>query len=83
MVIIISADEIKKTLPNYSPDKAEEFHHQSAKQADKQFSQALKDNQEEVAILMNGGTASGKSEFLATQLSKLPNIIFDATQSTP
>ena len=37
MADIISADEIKKQLPNYSPDKAEDFHHESAHQADKLF----------------------------------------------
>lgn len=82
MAIIISADEIKKTLPGYSPDKAEEVHHVSATMADKQFSKELKNNSEKFVILMNGGTASGKTEFLVTQLDQLPSIIFDATQST-
>jgi hypothetical protein len=39
---IIISDEIKKQLPNYSPDKAEAFHNESAKHADKQFTTALK-----------------------------------------
>lgn len=29
MPIIISADEIKKELPDYSPEKAESFHRES------------------------------------------------------
>ena len=82
MPIIISADEIKKQMPNYSPDKAESFHHESAKQADKLFTDALKKNLSPEVILLNGGTASGKTEFLSTQLSNKPGIIFDATLST-
>ncbi len=82
MAIIISADEIKKELPNYSPDKAEEFHHDSAKQADKLFAKALKDDSYKEVILLSGGTASGKSEFLVTQLNKKDCIIMDATLST-
>lgn len=82
MAKIISADEIKKQLPNYSPDKAESFHRESAKQADKQFAKLLKDNQYKKVILLSGGAASGKTEFLSTQLSRKRCIIFDATLST-
>ena len=82
MPIIISADEIKKQLPNYSPDKAESFHRESAKQADRLFTKALKDNPHKEVILLNGGTASGKTEFLSTQLSHKKCIVFDATLST-
>jgi len=82
MATIVSADEIKKTLPNYSPNRAEEFHHESARQADKQFSRELKISKEQFVILMNGGTASGKTEFLVTHLADEQCVIFDATQST-
>lgn len=79
---IISADEIKKELPNYSPDKAELFHRESTRQADKLFAKVLRINTNKEVILLNGGTASGKSEFLATQLYNKNCIIFDATLST-
>src|SRR3989344_2959601 len=82
MPIIISADEIKKGLPNYSPDKAEEFHHESAKKADKLFAEALKRSFYKEVLLLSGGTASGKTEFLATQLGNKECIIMDATLST-
>lgn len=82
MAIIISADEIKKQLPNYSPAQAEVFHRESAKLADKQFSQELKRSKYKTVILLNGGSASGKSEFLSTQLRKKKSIVFDATLST-
>lgn len=82
MSIIIAADEIKKELPNYSPDKAEEFHRESARQADKLFAKALKDASYKEVILLSGGTASGKTEFLATQLNNKDCIIMDATLST-
>ena len=77
MSLIISADEIKKQLPNYSPAKAEFFHHESAKRADKLFSHALKDSSFNKVILLSGGTASGKTEFLSTQLIDKDWIIFD------
>lgn len=82
MAIIISADEIKKNFPNYSPNKAEEFHHESAKMADKLFAQTLKNPLLKEVILLCGGTASGKTEFLATQLISRDCIIMDATLST-
>ncbi|OGK18996.1 hypothetical protein A3D80_03585 [Candidatus Roizmanbacteria bacterium RIFCSPHIGHO2_02_FULL_40_13b] len=82
MAIVISADEIKKDLPNYSPNKAEEFHHESATKADKLFTKALKESSHTKVILLNGGTASGKTEFLSTHLLQEDCIIFDATQST-
>ncbi len=82
MALIISADEIKKTLPDYTPDKSELFHHQSAALADKQFEEAVKTNSFQNVILLCGGTASGKTEFLATHLNKKRCIILDATLST-
>src|SRR3990167_212368 len=82
MAIVISADEIKKDLPNYSPNKAEEFHHESATKADKLFTKALKEKSHSEVILLNGGTASGKTEFLDTQLRYRDYIILDATLST-
>lgn len=83
MSTIISADEIKKQIPNYSPEKAEEFHRESARQADKIFSEELKITKYKPVILLNGGTASGKSEFLSTQLKDKKGIILDATLATP
>jgi hypothetical protein len=82
MSIIIAADEIKKELPNYSPDKAESFHRESARQADKLFTKALKEPSYKKVILLSGGTASGKTEFLATHLIDQDCIIMDATLST-
>ena len=82
MAIIISADEIKKAFPDYSPAKAEEFHRESAKKADKLFAKALKDDSYKEVILLSGGTASGKTEFLVTQLNNRDCIIMDATLST-
>lgn len=82
MALIISADEIKKKLPDYSPEKAELFHHESARLADKNFEISLKNNPLNEVILLCGGAASGKTEFLATQLNRKRCIILDATLST-
>ena len=82
MPVVISADEIKKLLPHYSPDKAESFHRESTRQADRLFAKALKNNHYKEVILLNGGTASGKTEFLSTQLNRKKCVIFDATMST-
>ncbi len=82
MALIISADEIKKKLRNYSPKKAELFHHESARIADQQFEIALQNSTFKEVILLCGGSASGKTEFLATQLYHKRCIILDATLST-
>ena len=82
MTTIISADEIKKQLPNYSPAQAEAFHRESARQADKLFSEELKKTKYKTVILPNGGTASGKSEFLSGRLKNKRCIILDATMAT-
>jgi len=82
MAIIISSDKIKKTFSDYSPDKAEDFHRKSAKLADKEFTKILKTSNLNKVILMNGGSASGKTEFVLTHLSDEPAIIFDTTLST-
>ncbi len=39
---IVSADEIKKQLSDYTPDKAGVFHTESAKLADKLFYEEIK-----------------------------------------
>lgn len=82
MSVIISSDDIKTSLPGYSPDKAEKFHHESASKADKLFSKVLRESRYKDVTLMSGGTASGKTEFLTTHLVKTDTIIFDATLST-
>ncbi len=82
MSVVVSADEIKKELAGYSPDKSEEFHHESAQKADKQFDKALKDVVYKEVVLLNGGTASGKTEFLSTQLESKNYLILDATLSS-
>jgi len=81
-VMIISSDEIKKQLKGYHPKKAEVYHRQSARLADKKFEQALKEYQNSQVILMNGGSASGKTEFVRSYLDDFKSIVFDGTLST-
>lgn len=81
--MIISADEIKKSFPEYSPERVEELHAKSAKQADKEFDTSLKVSLFKTVALMSGGTASGKTEFLVTHLEKEPFIVLDGTLPTP
>ena len=82
MPTIISADEIKTDLPNYNPSKAELFHGTSAKIADKQFQRTIKEDQSDKVILLSGGSASGKTEFMVTQLKDETCIILDTTLPT-
>ncbi|HUY53137.1 MAG TPA: hypothetical protein VMV24_01000 [Candidatus Dormibacteraeota bacterium] len=82
MSYIISADELKKGLPGYSPEKSEAFHHDSARLADKQFTQAMKKRPESLVILMSGGTASGKSEYVSAYLANREAIVLDGTLPT-
>lgn len=80
--LIISADELKKTIKGYTPKLAEKFHSQSAHLADSQFKQVLVDSKYKKVVLMSGGTASGKTEFMLTQLVTKALIIVDTTLPT-
>ena len=75
MAIIISADEIKKKLKGYAPKLAEKFHDRSARIADREFEKAVETVPCKEVILVCGGTASGKSEFLATELINEKSIL--------
>lgn len=78
--IIISADEIKKQLPGYNPARSDLVHRQSTKIADKKFLQALKENTAyKKVILLSGGSASGKTEYIHTFLTDTKAIILDGT----
>ena len=82
MARIISADEIKKTLPGYNPAESESFHSESAKRADRQLEEALKSRPEKTVILTVGGAASGKTEYISTYLKQSETIVFDGTMPT-
>ena len=77
--IVISSDEIKKTFRGYNPQKAEKFHHISAILADKEFKKQLKITLKNKVILMCGGSASGKTEFVSEYLNDFDGIVFDGT----
>lgn len=79
---IISIDESKKQISGYAPHKAEEFHKESAKLANKSFDSALKSSSDGEVILMCGGSASGKTEFLSVYLDNFQGIVFDSTLPT-
>lgn len=79
MAFIISAGDIKKTLHDYDPSKSESVHHQSAKLADEAFNTALKERIEPKVILLAGGAASGKTEYISAYLYNEDAVIFDAT----
>lgn len=76
---VISADELKKKIPGYIPADAERFHEQSAHMADQLFSDLLKFSKHQKVILLSGGSASGKTEFMATHLANKRAIIVDTT----
>ena len=80
--IIISADEIKKTLPGYAPERSGDFHRESARLADKEYAKALLDSSETQVILLSGGAASGKTEYLSAYLADTRAIILDGTLPT-
>jgi hypothetical protein len=81
---IISIDEIKKALPGYSPDRSDDFHRESAKKADKLFDLELRKIKNQKVVLMCGGSASGKTEFIDTFfiVENFDGIVFDSTLST-
>jgi len=81
---IISIDEIKKCLPGYSPQKADDFHVESAKIANKLFDQELRKIKNKKIVLMCGSSASGKSEFIEKFFiaEDFEGIVFDSTLSS-
>ncbi|MBI3074658.1 MAG: hypothetical protein HYY92_00360 [Parcubacteria group bacterium] len=79
---IISADEIKKTLPGYTPERSGDFHRESARLADKEYEKALHTSSEKQVILLSGGAASGKTEYLSAYLAETSAIILDGTLPT-
>ncbi|OQB06369.1 MAG: hypothetical protein BWY19_00364 [bacterium ADurb.Bin212] len=80
--VIISIDEIKETIDGYNPKMAGKFHLESAKKADKIFQDVVKNSQIENVILLAGGSASGKTEYIHTYLEEDKAIIFDSTLPT-
>ncbi len=80
--LLVSADDIKRELPGYSPDRAEEFHLESAKLADKRFDDYLKSSSLNEVVLMSGGPASGKTEFVTEYLMDQDFLIFDGILPT-
>jgi hypothetical protein len=76
---IISADEIKETLPGYNPARSDEFHRQSTRLADEQYAKMVKSPDYKKVILLSGGSASGKTEYMSAYLNDRDAIIFDGT----
>ncbi len=79
---IVSIDEYKEKINGYTPNKAYEFHTMSAKMADIDFSKIIKNHKYKKVILLSGGSASGKTEYLYTYLTDENAIIYDGTLST-
>lgn len=77
--MIIEVDEYKKLIPNYDPERSEDFHSESAKLADKDFTKQLKSKKYREVVFMAGGTASGKSEFAQTYLTDFNMLVYDGT----
>ena len=77
--MIIEVDEYKNKILGYSPEKSEDFHTESAKLADRDFVDSLKSRKYKRIIFMAGGTASGKSEFAHSYLTKKDQLVYDGT----
>ncbi len=80
--ILISADEIKKEIPGYIPERSGEFHEESVKMADRRFDECLKTTDYKKIILMSGGPASGKTEFVSEYLMDKDYLIYDGILPT-
>jgi len=78
---IISSDDIKEGLPDYDPSRAEVFHEESTRLADKAYEDALRNRSEDTVVIMSGGSASGKSEYVSAYLSSKQVIVYDGTSS--
>jgi hypothetical protein len=77
--MIIEVDEYKKKVAGYDATKSEEFHLESAKLADSDFTQSLKSQKYKRIIFMAGGTASGKTEFASSYFIHKDQLVYDGT----
>lgn len=80
--ILISADDLKKTIPGYNPKKSHLVHVESAHMADAQYGEAIKTSAYDQVVLLSGGAASGKTEFMSEYLLDKPVIVVDGTLPT-
>jgi hypothetical protein len=83
--IIIDSDSCKTEILGYDPARAEDFHRESAKMADQKYEQMIKNPGIKQVVMLCGGSASGKSEFVDAYLVDEYNedtIILDSTLST-
>ena len=80
--LIIEVDAFKPKVPGYNPKRSWSCHGQSAMLADAAFKQALKNPLYKKVVLMCGGSASGKSEFVSSNLVNKGIIVYDGTLSS-
>jgi len=80
--LIIEVDAFKPKVPGYNPKRSWSCHGQSAMLADAAFKQALKNSLYKKVVLMCGGSASGKSEFVSSNLVNKGIIVYDGTLSS-
>jgi hypothetical protein len=81
--IIIDMDSYKEKIEGYEPDHAQKVQTESAKLANKEFEKCLKLESIKEIILICGGSASGKTEFIDWHLKTIDNtLIFDSTLSS-
>jgi polynucleotide 5'-kinase involved in rRNA processing len=76
---IINPDDCKEKIEGYDPARAEDFHRESAKMADKEYEKTLKNSDCKEVIFLCGGSASGKTEFVDSYLKNFDAIILDST----
>lgn len=82
MALLISADDLKKTIPGYDPKQSHLVHAQSARLADRKYDECIRTCEYDQVILLSGGAASGKTEFMSEYLLDGPYIIVDGTLPT-
>lgn len=82
MAILISADDLKETIPGYDPKKSHMVHVESARLADAQYDETIRTSEFNQVVLLSGGSASGKTEFMSEYLLDKPLIIVDGTLPT-
>lgn len=82
MAILISADDLKKTIPGYDPKESHMVHVESARLADARYDEVIKTSEYDQVVLLSGGSASGKTEFMSEYLLDKPLIIVDGTLPT-
>lgn len=79
--VILDSDMVKKSHPDYNPDRPQDLHADSSAINTDTYKKALAQDESGVVKMTSGGAGSGKSELVVDNLKGEPGVILDGTLS--